>query len=153
MSLESRFWSKVQKAGPDDCWPWLGALNEHGYGVMRPEGQHSGPTVKAHRVSASLAGMQIEGMFVLHSCDNPPCVNPAHLRPGTALDNVRDMHSKSRGNIGARNGMARASDHAVAEARLRVAAGERQCDLAAEFGVSRQTMSGWINRRGWRHVA
>ena len=56
MSLESRFWPKVRKLGPDDCWPWLAATNEHGYGVMRPEGRRTGPTVKAHRVAALLDG-------------------------------------------------------------------------------------------------
>ena len=61
MSLESRFWSKVRKLGPDDCWPWLAATNEHGYGVMRPEGRRIGPTVKAHRVSALLDGRDPAG--------------------------------------------------------------------------------------------
>ena len=84
MSLESRFWSKVRKLGPGDCWPWLAATNEHGYGVMRPEG--TGPTVKAHRVSALLDGRDPAGRVVLHSCDNPPCVNPAHLVVGDQAD-------------------------------------------------------------------
>lgn len=153
MSLESRFWSKVRKLGANECWLWLGAVNEHGYGVMRPEGMRSGPTIKAHRVSAQLAGLDTANRVVLHACDNPSCVNPSHLSVGDQADNVRDMYAKGRGNIGSRNGMARATADAVSEARHRVAAGERQCDVAADLGVSRQTMSGWINRRGWRHVA
>ena len=153
MSLESRFWSKVRKLGPDDCWPWLAATNEHGYGVMRPEGRRIGPTVKAHRVSALLDGRDPAGRVVLHSCDNPPCVNPAHLVVCDQADNVRDMHAKGRGNAGSKNGMARATEDMVVEARARVAAGERQTDVAGDLGVSKSTLNGWIKRTGWRHVA
>lgn len=153
MSLESRFWAKVERCGPDECWPWTNATNEHGYGVMRPEGQRTGSTVKAHRVSAQLAGMDINGRKVRHSCDNPPCCNPAHLTPGTQADNVRDMHERGRGNVGSVNGMARWTEAQVVEVRTRVANGERRCDVADSMGIPRQTVSRIVNRKGWTHVA
>jgi hypothetical protein len=71
-TFEERFWAKVDRRGPDECWLWTATTNEHGYGVMRPDTvRRDGPTVKAHRVSARLAGMQIDGLKVLHACDNP----------------------------------------------------------------------------------
>src|SRR5690606_18431715 len=92
-SLEERFWSKVTKG--ESCWEWGGYVDKQsGYGklAMRP-----GPPTGAHRVSWQLHNGPIpEGMWVLHSCDNPKCVRPDHLFLGTPLDNSRDMVSKGR---------------------------------------------------------
>lgn len=153
MTLESRFWSKVEVGPPDECWLWTAALNEHGYGVMRPEGQRTGPTAKAHRVSWEIAHGEIpDGLAVLHRCDNPPCVNPQHLFLGTQADNVTDMHAKGRGNIGSANGQASLTERDVIEIRNRVARGERQKDLCAEFGITKGTMSHLVSGKTWAHV-
>lgn len=152
-TFAERFWSKVDKDRPNGCWEWTAALNEHGYGVMRPEGRRTGPTVKAHRVSVLLDGRDPEGLCVLHRCDNPPCVNPAHLFLGTRADNAADRDAKGRGNSGTVNGQARLTDAQVVEIRARVAAGELQRVVAASFGVGRPTVSRIVNRKGWVHVA
>ncbi|WP_282790850.1 HNH endonuclease [Streptomyces sp. CC224B] len=153
MSLESRFWAKVERREADACWEWKGARNEHGYGVMRPEGQRSGPTVKAHRVSLHLAGTEVTDRVVLHSCDNPPCVNPAHLRVGTQRDNVADMHEKNRGNRGSVNGQAKLTEADVELIRLWLALGMSQKELRLFYGISAGTMSSLANGKTWRHVA
>lgn len=91
--LADLFWHLVDKRGPDDCWPWQGSLYV-GYGRIK-DGQRG--RVGAHRVSWELHHGPIpDGLWVLHRCDNPPCVNPAHLFLGTPGDNVRDMHAKGR---------------------------------------------------------
>lgn len=74
------------------CWVWTGALSSRGYGVVYAHGRHIG----AHRVALALAGVEPGGMFVMHKCDNPPCVNPDHLSLGTPADNIRDSVQKGR---------------------------------------------------------
>lgn len=85
------------------CWEFTGCKTAGGYGRIRVKGVHW----MAHRYALSEAlGRPIaEGMLVLHSCDNPPCVNPAHLREGTQKENVAECIAKGRArkHTGARN--------------------------------------------------
>lgn len=92
--LPDRFWPKVDlRAGMSGCWPWRGALDSDGYGALKDRGR----SAKAHRVAWEIANGPIpRGEFVLHRCDNRPCVNPAHLFIGDAGANARDMVSKGR---------------------------------------------------------
>lgn len=90
-SVEERFWPKVDKSG--DCWTWTASLSRSGYGGFGFRGK----VWKAHRVSYVLAYGEIpDGAHILHSCDNPPCVNPAHLRAGTRSDNMQDKVRRGR---------------------------------------------------------
>ncbi|MFC9821427.1 helix-turn-helix domain-containing protein [Streptomyces erythrochromogenes] len=152
-TLADRFWAKVDKRGPTDCWLWTAAVNEHGYGVMRPERQRTGPTVKAHRVSLTLAGVEINGRSVLHSCDTPRCVNPAHLSPGDQKANIAEMVSRQRQARGSRNGYSKLTEVQVAEIRSLAEQGVRTALIADQFGVSDSTIYRVVNRQGWRHVA
>jgi hypothetical protein len=91
---EERFWSKVNKT--ETCWLWTGHCNCDGYG----EFSICGVRILAHRASYLLEyGMLPEGLSVLHSCDNPPCIRPTHLFLGTQQDNVNDMIAKGRANF------------------------------------------------------
>ncbi|WP_328336805.1 hypothetical protein [Streptomyces violaceus] len=151
-TLADRFWEKVDRGGPDDCWEWTAAVNEHGYGVMRPEGRRTGPGIKAHRVSLMLAGVDVDSLVVRHSCDNPPCVNPAHLSTGTKADNSADMVARGRSPRGSRSGASKLTERQVAEIRVRQAAGELHRVLAAEYGISRVTITNIVTGKTWRHV-
>lgn len=89
-----KFWSRVQRGSDGDCWPWKGYRTPRGYGTFAYAKAKVG---KAHRIAYSLAkGLIPDGMLVCHSCDNPPCCNPAHLWIGSDADNNADRHSKGR---------------------------------------------------------
>jgi hypothetical protein len=94
--LAERFWEKVNRTGPNECWEWTGSVHS----AARPYGQIwvDGRACKATRVSWELANSQPvpEGKMICHSCDNPICVNPAHLWPGTMSDNIKDAVAKGR---------------------------------------------------------
>jgi hypothetical protein len=90
---EQRFWPRVRKS--TGCWEWTGGrYKSGGYGQFKASvGQ-----VRAHRFSWELHNGPIpDGMWVLHRCDNPPCVRPEHLYLGTVRENVRDMIERGRG--------------------------------------------------------
>jgi HNH endonuclease len=91
-SRSCRFWIRVQRGAPDECWPWLGVLQTWGYGAFTsPVGQ------SAHRFAYfDTKGPIPPDRHVLHSCHNRRCVNPAHLRLGTAADNMHDMVEAGR---------------------------------------------------------
>lgn len=90
------FWSRVRKAGEDECWPWFGGIFRGGYGAFFVNGK----VKKAHRMALEIfLGRPIQhGLLVIHSCDNPPCCNPRHLREGTVRDNAQDMMNRKRYN-------------------------------------------------------
>jgi hypothetical protein len=99
-----------------------------------------------------LAGVDVEGMLIRHSCDNPPCVNPAHLSVGTNADNAADMVSRERQARGSRSGTSKLTESQVAEIRARAAAGDLHRVLAGEYGVSRTLITRLANGHGWAHV-
>lgn len=92
--LRNRFWSKVQVGRDDECWLWLAAKTRSNRGVFRVFGLQ----VSAPRVAYALYYGRWPELYVLHSCDNPACVNPSHLREGSQFENMQDMRKKGRQN-------------------------------------------------------
>lgn len=93
-TLPARFWSKVDRRSPAECWPWLRHLVAGGYGSIKIDGKNQ----LAHRVAWRLAyGQPIpDGLLIRHSCDYARCCNPAHLILGTHKDNVDDAMTRGR---------------------------------------------------------
>lgn len=120
----------------DGCWEWTGAAARSGHGVIGRTGRRAGNEL-THRVSYRVfVGPIPDGMFVCHSCDNPPCCRPSHLFLGTAGDNLRDMTNKGR------HGFTKLSDADVAEIRLKLSHGSTGKELAREYSVSDSLISG-----------
>lgn len=95
LSLVERLWAKVERDPGPGCWRWTGCVNEKGYGRMAAG--DDGRLEYVHRVSWELAfGPVADGLWVLHRCDNPPCIRPSHLFLGTNQDNVDDKFAKGR---------------------------------------------------------
>ena len=98
MKTEDRFWAKVDRRGPDECWPWLGAVAcKEKYGRFYVGGK----MVPAHRKAWELAnGMTMpKACYACHRCDNPGCVNPSHIWPGTPSQNMADAYRKGRSTV------------------------------------------------------
>lgn len=134
---EGRFWQKVQKGVGDECWLWLvrGSEPSSTYGTFRWKGKRS----SAHRVSYELAyGVPPGDLDVCHRCDNPPCVNPAHLFLGSHRENMRDAGTKGR--VGGVRRLRYSAEELTACAE-RHARGESIADIARSTGISRQHLS------------
>lgn len=155
LSLEQRFWAKVNKTDSvDDCWEWTAYKNSQGYGQFRKEGR--GGQALAHRVSYELnVGSIPDGLLVCHKCDNPSCTNPNHLFLGTVKDNMADKMAKGRAKSlsGELHGRAKLTTSQVKEIRDRLATGEAQTLIAADYGIAQRTVSRIKNADSWAHVA
>ena len=139
--------SKVYTEPMSGCWLWGAAVNHGGYGVV------SGGL--AHRASWILhVGLIPLGMCVCHSCDNPPCVNPAHLFLGTRHDNNADRHRKGRTRVGVgdRCKHTKINPEIVRMIRARHAAGESQQSIADDVGIAQSNVSAIVLRKKWRYV-
>ena len=147
-----RFVAQVEVLQPNECWPWIGCIGTGGYGRF---GMHR-TSWRAHRVAWELTNGPIpDGLCVLHHCDNPPCVNPAHLFLGTDADNVADMVAKGRQSAapGERNGYAKLTADQVREIYARYhAGGILQRELADEYGINQTNVSSITRGKRWRHV-
>lgn len=174
LPIAERFWSRVQRAGDNECWIWTGlqsarlVVGEQPYGVIKggPDLENR-KTLYAHRLSFFLHHHRwpLPGMVVLHTRDNRLCVNPAHLREGTQADNIHDAQTKRRLAYGDRNAMARPETRAKLQGeknpsakltqdqvnviRQAWAEGTRISHLAREFGVSVGLLSRIVRGLAW----
>lgn len=134
----------------DRCWEWPAAIHPKGYGWLTCKGRN----LFAHRMLYEMAyGPIPDDLIVMHRCDNRLCINPAHLRLGTHVDNVADMDAKGRRANGSRHGRTHLTEADVISIRLRHADGESGNALARAYGVTPTTMSMIVNRKTWKHVA
>lgn len=152
--LVERFWEKVDKNGPvplhrpelGPCWIWLGVKGPKGYGRINTGGRDE-PELIAPRAAWILTyGPILDSLWILHRCDNPPCVNPAHLFLGTAADNSTDMAKKGRSRAFL------TEVQAVEILRRFTTNKSTQTQLAREFGVSIDVVHALVRRKTWKHL-
>ncbi len=151
--LIKRFQRYIGMPTESGCIIWTGHKNNHGYGSIGSESQ-KGRMLLAHRVSYEIAhGPISDSIMVLHSCDNPSCVNPDHLFLGTQADNIADMVSKGRGPNGTKAWNSKLTDNDILEIRNRYASGGvTQRTLSDEFGISQSRICWIIKRKSWKHI-
>lgn len=136
------------------CYVWTGQKSVYGYGRMSLTRENTKRSVAVHRVAAALF-LDVplnDPRLVLHSCDNPACWNPQHLRPGTAADNAQDRAKRNRAAIGSRSGKAKLDEATVREIRIRARAGAVKLRLAREYGISNSQIYTICSGKQWKHV-
>lgn len=160
-----RFWAKVDKRGPDECWPWTGGVSDFGYGAFTINGKLIG----AHRFALQLhiGRALLPDELACHGCDNPPCCNAQHLFVGTHGDNTRDAAAKGRlaagddhfrrlrpdlVHRGEQHANSKLTTAVVAAIFAAKAAGTKQIEIARSLNIAPSTVCGVLKRRSWRHV-
>lgn len=147
MNSSVRFLSKTKQVG--DCLEWQAGKNQHGYGTFKVGGKGW----LAHRASWFIFKGQDPGALkVLHKCDNPACVSPAHLFLGTQVDNIDDMVKKGRNIKGESVPNAKLTETDVLEVRRLAKQGWQQKDIAKRFQVSKPCISRLLSGKTWKHL-
>ena len=163
--LADRFWEKVDKRGPDECWPWTAATSK-GRGVIASGRDNpwiglSAPWLRrmmqAHRIAWLFEHGHIpDDLEVCHQCDNGLCVNIAHLFLGTHAENMADMLQKGRHNPGKPRGeinhKAKLTEARVRDILSRPRNSQTRHELQAEFGVTASTIKHIWKGRTWKHI-
>ena len=135
---------------PSGCWEWKASRNPNNYGQLATGSNR--PMLANRAAYTAWIGELPEGAIVCHTCDNPPCINPAHLFAGTNQDNALDMARKRRSANGERSGVHKLTDSEVDLVREMYASGKhKQREVAEAFGVSQSLVSMIVSRhrRGW----
>lgn len=145
-----------------DCIEWQGNRHDKGYG--RQWSAELNRYERATHIVLRDEGIDVpSGMCVMHTCDNPPCVNPDHLQIGTHADNMADMAKKGRAKSGGSwksqpgemNGLAKLTEDNVRYIRRVYQPRHSQYGtraLGREFGVSKTAISKAINGTNWSHL-
>lgn len=158
-TVVERFWDRVKKLD-NGCWEWTAGSTTQRYGLFEAGTAKARVRHMAHRFSYELhKGPIPEGMIVRHKCDNPPCVNPAHLELGTHADNVRDKIARGRSNTGpvvkgSFNGQSKLTEEIVEQIlNLRNKIFIKSDELAKMFGTTARNIRRILTGKGsWEHV-
>ena len=149
-SAKRRLAERVAKNG--ECFLWQGSKGTRGYGRLAVGKNHEA----AHRIAWALANGKRPpvGMHVMHSCDTPACVNPAHLSIGTSADNQRDCAMKGRRNTarGTRCNKAKLTEVQVISAAYDFARGAFSRDIAKKLGVKKDAILKIMRGHRWPHL-
>lgn len=138
------FWSFVFKS--DGCWEWTSFKDKDGYGLF----SYAGVQYRANRIALELDGRPADRKdYACHHCDNPGCVRPSHLYPGTPLQNSQDAHARKRAVRGERTHMAKLTEAAVRDIRQSDKAPK---ELAQKYGVTDGAIHHVLAGKTWRHV-
>jgi hypothetical protein len=168
-----RFWSKVKKGKPSDCWTWVAGKNPQGYGQFNVGVTNMG----AHRFAYFISkGAIPKHLMVCHSCNNPACVNPRHLWLGTSVESANHCIAKGRharqgpknpakGKLNGRHthpesvlrgeqqSQAKLTKRDVISIRRSFAADKlTKVKIAKQYGITRTRVWQIVTRKCWTHI-
>ncbi len=137
-------------ANDDKCWLWMRGTSARGYGVIGKKGGER----YSHRLAWALVNGRMPTLNILHSCDNPPCCNPKHLREGTQKDNGQDAANRKRFShrIGEKTSSAKLTELDVCEIRLMFEREVPTGKIREKFPLSYTALYDIRDRKSWSHV-
>lgn len=148
---KERFEKYIDRSG--DCHIWIGCKHSKGYGSFQLGYEHNNKKAYAHRFAYELyIGKIPKGLLILHKCDNPSCVNPAHLFTGTNADNSKDMVSKNRQAKGSKIASSKLKESIVIKIKSMLEKGITHKIIAEKFKVSRDTVTKINTGKTWKHI-
>ena len=136
------------------CWEYQGCCQSKGYGFINTSIGSNKCSYTLHRLSYYYHNnIDPCSLVVRHDCDNRVCINPAHLRLGTAADNNRDCMERGRTQKGEKHYLSKLTNECVINIKRRLHEGnETQAEIAKDFGVSPPTINSIRIGRNWKHV-
>ncbi len=143
------FWARVVQRG--ECWEWDAGASG-GYGAFYVA--RLGHQLRAHRVAYVITHGSIpKGLYVLHNCNNPPCVNPKHLRAGTASTPNNTQRRQYRKSDARRPGnRSKLTPARVKDIRRRAETGETYALIAERYGITQTHVGNVVRRKSWKHL-
>lgn len=147
-----RLWSKINVGSKDECWIWKGAKTTAGYGVLRVNYKPR----YTHRLMWMLHNKTNipKKDCICHSCDNPPCCNPAHLFLGSQADNLKDARDKGKMEMarGINHHATELSEDDIRQIRYLGQTKMTHKDIGERFGTTRMSVNDIIHKRTWAHI-
>ena len=144
-----RFWSAVNIGDPESCWSWQGTRDRDGYGVFK----YLNKNRRAHRVVYGLTHGGEQPRVVMHTCDNPACCNPDHLRGGSQSQNMQDKVRKDRQARGSKNGRAKLTEREVRGIKwVLFWNNSSYAEIARRYKVSKSVIRDINRKKTWKHV-
>ena len=148
----NRFLCKIDIKSENECWNWTASKCSDGYGHFRFEGSIVGSHIVMYKLYNNIKDLQ--GLHILHSCDNPACCNPKHLRAGTASENAIDKVNKNRHNNhkGELHPSVTLTEEIVLLIRKLYKEGKSQAELGRKFEVTRANIHYIVHNKSWSHI-
>lgn len=141
------YYRRIDYNGANGCWLWTGRQDRDGYGRWNFDGKE----MFAHRFAYDIYYKDLDPkLVIMHSCDNPPCVNPEHLSQGTQKDNMQDAAKKGRKPSGSKNPNSKLNEYQVEKIRQFYKVGLSIEELSKTFNVSRRQIFNIVHEIHWK---
>lgn len=149
---EERFWKRIKIGAPEECWPWLGVVNDQSYGKTTWNRKHQGAHRVAYMLSLGATEPPDRDVVIRHLCHNPICCNPSHLKEGNHQDNMQDSVEARRFRSGEQHHNSKLTVEKVVAIRLLCAGGIPIAQIAKQFSLNWRTVKLASTGETWASV-